>query len=124
MMINRRQNALITVVSSFVLALAATAAWAHAHLDHANPAVGSTVTTPPQEVALWFTENLEPAFSSVEVMDGSGARVDQGKAQISGNTMHIGLNALSLGTYRVRWHAVSVDTHTTEGSFTFRVGGP
>ena len=124
MMINRRQNALITVVSSFVLVLAATAAWAHAHLDHAKPAVGSTVTTPPQEVALWFTQNLEPAFSSVEVTDGSGARVDQGKAAISGNTMQIGLKTVGPGTYRVRWHALAVDTHTTEGSFTFHVGGP
>jgi methionine-rich copper-binding protein CopC len=106
-----------------LVTLAAPAAWAHAHLDHANPAADSTVTTAPQEVALWFTQNLEPAFSSVEVTDGSGARVDAGKAQISGNTMRIGLKALGPGSYRVRWHALSVDTHTTEGSFTFHVGG-
>jgi methionine-rich copper-binding protein CopC len=24
----------------------------------------------------------------------------------------------------VRWHVLSVDTHKTEGSFTFQVGGP
>jgi hypothetical protein len=56
-------------------------------------------------------------------MDGSGARVDQGKAAISGNTMRIGLKTVGPGTYRVRWHALSVDTHTTEGSFNFHVGG-
>jgi copper resistance protein C len=38
--------------------------------------------------------------------------------------MRVGLKSLSPGTYRVRWHALSVDTHKTEGSFTFRVGGP
>ena len=115
---------LIIIVSLFVVALAAPAAQAHAFLDHASPLVGSTVRTAPREVSLSFTQNLEAAFSTVEVTDASGARVDQGKAQISGNTMRVGLKSLTPGSYRVRWHALSVDTHTTEGSFTFQVGGP
>ncbi len=114
----------ITIVSLLLTTLATTAAQAHAFLDHANPLVGSTVRTAPREVSLWFTQNLEPAFSTVEVLDGNGARVDQGKAQISGNTMRVGLKPLAPGSYRVRWHALSVDTHTTQGSFTFQVGGP
>ena len=35
----------------------------------------------------------------------------------------VGLKPLAAGTYRVHWHVLSVDTHTTQGSFTFRVGG-
>jgi methionine-rich copper-binding protein CopC len=115
---------LIAIFASLVLALATTAAQAHAFLDHATPLVGSTVPAAPQQVALTFTQNREPAFSSVEVTDSSGARVDQGKAAVSGNTMQIGLKTIGPGTYRVRWHALSVDTHSTEGSFTFHVGGP
>ncbi len=99
------------------------AAQAHAFLDHATPLVGSTVASAPREVALTFTQNLEAAFSSVEVTDANGARVDQGKAQVSGNTMRVGVKSLPAGTYRVRWQALSVDTHKTEGSFTFTVGG-
>lgn len=114
---------LIAITSALFISLAATAAQAHAFLDHASPLVGSTVQAAPREVSLWFTQNLEPVFSTVEVTDASGARVDQGKAQISGNTMRIGLKALGLGTYRVRWHALSVDTHSTQGNFTFHVGG-
>ena len=111
------------IVSLLVTALAASAAHAHAFLDHASPLVGSTVPAAPHEVTLTFTQNLEAAFSSVEVTDSGGARVDQGKAQVSGNTMRIGLKSLAPGSYRVRWRALSVDTHTTEGSFTFHVGG-
>jgi methionine-rich copper-binding protein CopC len=114
----------IIILSFFCAALAAPAARAHAFLDHASPLVGSTVPSAPREATLWFTQNLEPAFSTVAVTDASGARVDQGKPAISGNTMRIGLKALGSGTYRVRWHALSVDTHTTEGSFTFHVGSP
>lgn len=111
-------------VAFFVMALAAPAAHAHAFLDHASPLVGSTVPTAPHEVTLTFTQNLEAAFSTVEVTDASGAQVSQGNAAVSGNTMRVGLKASGPGTYRVRWHALSVDTHSTEGSFTFHVGGP
>jgi copper resistance protein C len=96
---------------------------AHAFLDHASPLVGSTVSSAPRELALTFTQNLEAAFSSVQVTDANGGRVDSGKPQISGNTMRVGLKSLPQGTYRVRWQVLSVDTHKTEGSFTFRVGG-
>jgi methionine-rich copper-binding protein CopC len=106
-----------------LIALAPIAAQAHAFLDHASPLVGSTVPAAPHEVVLAFTQNLEPAFSTAQVTDSSGTRVDQGKAQVSGNTMTVGLKSLGPGSYKVRWHALSVDTHTTEGAFTFTVGG-
>ena len=112
------------IATSVLISLATTAAQAHAFLDHANPLVGSTVATAPHELTLSFTQNLEAAFSNVEVTGPNGARVDAGKPQISGNTMRVGLKAAGPGTYRVRWHVLSVDTHTTQGSFTFRVGGP
>ena len=110
------------VTSTLLIFMASTAAEAHAFLDHAEPRVGSTVPTAPREVSLTFTQNLEPAFSSVEVSDTNGARVDLGKPSISAGVMRIGLKPLSPGTYKVRWHVLSVDTHTTEGSFSFHVG--
>src|SRR5271168_4003258 len=108
---------LILTVSLLLTALGATAARAHAFLDHASPLVGSTVAAAPHEVSLWFTQNIEAAFSAVEVTDADGARVDLGKPQISGNTMRVGVKSLTPGTYRVRWHVLSVDTHKTEGNF-------
>jgi methionine-rich copper-binding protein CopC len=113
---------LIIIVSLVAMAFGTPAARAHAFLDHASPLVGSTVSTAPHEVSLSFTQSLEPAFSTVTVTDASGAEVSQGKAQVSGNTMRVGLKALGPGSYKVRWHALSVDTHTTEGSFAFHVG--
>jgi len=106
----------------FVLALGANAALAHAHLDHAVPEVGSTVSPAPKDVSLFFTQNLEPAFSTVTVTDANGVDVGQGKAEISGNIMHLALKPLDPGNFTVHWHAVSVDTHITEGTFAFHVG--
>jgi len=100
------------------------AAEAHAALDHAEPGAGSTVQTAPREITLWFTEKLEPAFSTVEVRDADGAKVDQGKVQASATVMRVDLERLPPGTYKVHWRASTVDTHTTEGSFSFHVGQP
>jgi methionine-rich copper-binding protein CopC len=97
------------------------AASAHAMLDHAEPRVGNTVETVPRELKLWFTQKLEAAFSSVTVTDTAGQRVDSGKPRINGNEMSVSLRAIGPGTYQVNWHVLSVDTHTTDGNFTFTV---
>src|ERR1700753_2933943 len=102
---------LIFAASALVTVTAGTAAKAHAFLDHAEPRVGSTVPTAPRELSLSFTQKLEPAFSSVEVSDANGKRVELGKPSINASVMRVGLKQLSPGTYRVRWHALSVDTH-------------
>jgi len=102
----------------------AASALAHAFLDHASPAVGSTVRGPPNGVSLWFTQELEPAFSTVGVLDASGKPVDKGDKQVdSGDRtlLRVSLPPLAPGTYRVRWRVLSVDTHVTEGDFSFEV---
>src|SRR5436190_8965098 len=97
-------------------------ATAHALLDRAEPRVGNTVATAPREVTLWFTQKLEAAFSGVRVTNAAGQRVDAGGTRVNGNVMSVTLRSGGPGTYRVDWKVLSVDTHTTEGSFTFRVG--
>ena len=103
----------------------AARAQAHAFLDHASPAVGSSVPTAPTVVTLWFTQDLEPVFSNVTVTNEAGQRVDLGNARIPPGSLaelQIGLKPLPPGTYLVSWRVVSVDTHPTEGTFTFEVG--
>jgi copper resistance protein C len=110
-----------TVILLMALLGCSTAAQAHAMLDHASPAVGSTVASSPSQVTLYFTEQLEPKFSGAEVRNAAGTRVDRGKS-VSGNMLRITLKALPAGNYNVIWHVLSVDTHETEGSFSFHVG--
>jgi copper resistance protein C len=115
---------LVALVAGAAAIGAAPPAWAHAFLDHASPAVGSSVPAAPPVVTLWFTQDLEPAFSDVTVTNEAGQQVDLGKAQIpqgSPDELQIGLKPLTPGTYLVSWHVVSVDTHPTEGTFTFEI---
>ncbi len=111
------------------LALVLLLAWrthaqAHAFLDHADPKVGSTITQSPTELKLWFTQDLEPAFSKLEVQDGQGKAIDKKDARVDPKEkalLVVSLPPLRSGSYTVIWHVVSVDTHRTQGHFQFTV---
>lgn len=113
---------LLTVIIPLLLSLFTTVADAHAMLERAEPRVGNKVASAPHEVTLWFTQKLEAAFSTITVTNAAGERVDSGKTRVSGNQMSIAIRAGGAGTYRVNWQVLSVDTHRTDGSFTFQVG--
>lgn len=105
-------------------AIFAPAAFAHAFLEHAEPRVGSTVDKPPARITLKFSEALEPAFSTVKVVDGAGQQVDAKDGQVDPKdrtVMSISVPALKPGTYKVIWRALSADTHVTQGDFKFEV---
>jgi copper resistance protein C len=106
------------------LCCAISPASAHAFLETADPAVGATVKAGPAAVTITFTEALEPHFSSISVQDGSGQRVDLGDAHpVAGDATRfaVGLKPLKPGSYKVLWRATSVDTHKTNGSYSFTV---
>ncbi len=110
------------LMAGVLLSLSPAAAFAHAHLSSAMPAENATVSAPTQ-VSLGFTEALEKRFSTIEVQDSSGKRVDDGtiRPETSPARLSVGLPKLPAGTYKVVWHATSVDTHRTEGNFTFAI---
>jgi copper resistance protein C len=122
----RMRSELFCTLSALLLCidLSVGAAHAHAFLDHADPRVGNTVKSPPRTVALWLTQNLENAFSAIEVLDANGSQMNASKASVDTNDrklLRVPVKALPAGTYTVKWHVLSVDTHTTEGNFTFHV---
>jgi hypothetical protein len=106
--------------------LCATLASAHAFLDRAEPKVGSDVSKSPVEVRIWFTQNLEPAFSAITVTGPDDKRVDKNNSHVdpqTPNLLIVSVGELPPGTYRVHWHVVSVDTHPTKGDFKFTIAG-
>ena len=106
-----------------IACLISAAAFAHAMLDRASPPVGSEVAGSPAALSLTYTEPVEPLFSTVEVTDSQGRRMDAAKpvAQGDGQVLQVKLKPLPPGVYTVVWHVISVDTHKTEGHFTFTV---
>jgi copper resistance protein C len=109
---------LIVLIVSFVFVRFVEA---HAFLDHADPKVGSTIHESPSQVTVWMTENLESAFSRLQVFDAKGVEVDKKDTKVNGAIMVVSLEKLSAGTYHVSWQAVATDTHKTSGKFEFTI---
>ena len=117
-------RSLVRLCTTTFLLLVPTLALAHAQLRQADPPVGGTVHSSPAQVELIFSEAVEPRFSAVTVQDAAGAPIDRHDLHVaSGDARHlaVSLGVLPPGTYKVVWHATSVDTHKTEGAFTFTV---
>ena len=107
-----------------LLLLAIGSVSAHAVLDRTDPRAGVSVKTTPSQVKLWFTGALEPAYSRVQVVDAAGKRMDLGDGGVDTTNpalLRVSVPPLAPGTYRVVWHVLSVDSHVTEGQFSFAV---
>ena len=104
--------------------LTAGSAAAHAVLQRAEPRVESRLKRSPEEVKLYFTERLEPAYSSVRVVNERGEQVDRRDAHVdraNPAVLRATLPTLPPGTYKVLWRVLSIDADVTEGGFTFQI---
>jgi hypothetical protein len=114
----------IWLLAVITAGLSAAAARAHAFLDHAVPPVGSTVSASPPEIRLYFSEAIEPRFSGIELTSIDGRPVKTGPSTVDPRDQMqfvLPVPALPSGRYKVTWHVVSVDTHPTQGDFTFEI---
>ncbi len=119
-MLHLRSSALATAL----LLSSSGYALAHAFPTTTNPPAGSTLKMAPTQVVINFTEEIEPHFSTLEVVNATGTRLDKNDAHIGpqgAKQFVVDLSPLTPGTYKVIWHATSVDTHKTQGSFNFTV---
>ncbi|WP_058960175.1 copper homeostasis periplasmic binding protein CopC [Type-E symbiont of Plautia stali] len=100
-------------------------ALAHAHLKTPVPADKAVIDSSPQNLTLTFTEDVEPAFSGVEVLNAQNQPMAVEKAKLN-DKQHDQLivpisKPLPSGNYQVNWHVLSVDGHKTKGSYAFSV---
>jgi methionine-rich copper-binding protein CopC len=97
---------------------------AHAFVDHSDPKVGSEVSPAPTEIKIWFTQDIEPDFSKIEVRDGKGNQVDLKDTHQDSKDKRlliVSVPKLADGEYKVTWSVTSTDTHHTHGDFKFTV---
>ena len=119
---------LLALVAGLALGAEAPGAEAHAWLDRSQPRSGEVVQTGPPEVLLWFSEDIDIAFSYVQVLNSAGERVDNDDFHVHSRKDQPGVTMklnVPNGTYTVIWDVISVvDGHRTKGSFPYFVGAP
>ncbi len=116
----------VVIFAALVFLFAAPRVYAHANLVRSDPPANSAQRTSPPRVQLFFSEAVEPGFSTIAVLDRAGAQSDRRDTRgIAGNAqgLEVSLNELRRGLYTVAWQVLSaVDGHVTKGSFVFTVG--
>jgi copper transport protein len=119
-----RVSAVLVAGALSALALPASAA-AHAVLIKTVPQASVTLSGPPKEVALTYSEAVEPRFAIVSVTDAAGRQVSAGpprRSPTNPDTLIVPLKQTHEGWYLVFWRAISVDGHPVRGAFTYAVG--
>lgn len=112
------------ILTTALLLVSVTQLYAHAHIKQSEPAEDAVLNKAPATISIEYTEALELGLSKLVLKDESGAALEAGKLEhVDGNnkTLSIKPRALKPGVYTVEWGAASVDTHRTEGSFTFKI---
>ncbi len=101
---------------------------AHAELDTVTPADKSTVEGSPAEIVMTFVQDLDPAKSSIRVVNASGTVVIQGGTVASGSPREMTLalpTPLTPGAYQIRWISwSSEDNERDSGTTSFTVVAP
>jgi methionine-rich copper-binding protein CopC len=101
----------------------AIVASAHSFPESETPSAGQTIAAAPSEVIINFDAPIEKLFAKLEVIGADGKNDANGAAQVSddGRRLSVKLGALKPGDYTVKWTVVCIDTHHTEGSYTFSI---
>jgi copper transport protein len=119
-----RVGLIVWVLVAVGLVLPAVAG-AHAALLRTSPSASVVTNGSPPQVALTYSESIEPRFSIVSVTDVNGTQVTSGSpARQPGapQTLVERLQKLPPGWYLVIWRVISADGHPVRGAFTFAVG--
>ena len=117
----------IAILLAFTLALLfPLTASAHAILLRSDPAKDAILNVAPQQVRMWFSEDLNPTLTTAVVVDQNNHRVDQQNAHVTANDareMDVSLASnLSPAVYIVVWRTDSADDgHILRGSFIFTI---
>ncbi|MGE7877837.1 copper resistance protein CopC [Peribacillus muralis] len=120
------KNYLWLVISLFSLLLYPAMAFGHATIISSNPSPNEAMDTLPEKISIQFSENIQPAFHSLEVFSQDGQKVPVQKSAISEQSEKI-LEAKWKGTvdegvYYIKWRVVSSDGHPIEGTIPFQLG--
>lgn len=120
-----RAAAAVLLVATCSLLTPAGAALAHVELDRSEPSAGAVLDTPPAEVFLRFTQDIEEGSFTIRVLDPAGNSVTSGETESGGRAAAVGLARLTdEGTYRVRYRGVAADGHPVDGRLRFRLRFP
>jgi copper resistance protein C len=116
--------AVALVAAALAIALSGGPAWAHATLEHTDPAQDSTVTTPIVTITLTFNEMVRQKNTVITVSGPDGQSYSDGAAHVVDQNVTQAVKPLPNGAVTVSWTSVAPDGDAISGSFGFTVAVP
>ncbi|MDH5740693.1 MAG: copper resistance protein CopC [Nitrospira sp.] len=114
------------LVSVVAFGLPVASAFAHSQLVKAEPPRRAALTKSPTQVRLWFNENIEGDYASLEVLDAKKRPISDKQPTLAPDdpkSIILSLPELAPGKYSVKFRVLSVDGHVVESSYDFSIKG-
>ena len=97
---------------------------AHTVLEEAEPAAGSGLEEPVEQITLTFNSKLETG-SSLTLSNAAGTTIEPASVNLDGQMLTAHLESpLTGGTYQVNWKVLGADGHIIEDSYSFTITTP
>ena len=121
-----RVAAILCLVAIPAPGYAASRAFFHATLIHSTPAANSHLTKPPETIRLVFSEAIVPELSHISLTGADGKALPLRVATDPRDTRTLvgTFTSIQAGRYKVAWHVLSADGHSSGGTFSFTVEAP
>jgi len=121
---NYNQKIWLSLLASLLFLFSSSSAFAHAKYERSDPGRRSISTRSPEVIKIWFSEQLEPAYSTIVVKDENGDSVTEEKATVDPEDkklLILKVPVLKPGKYAVFYKVLSVDGHVVESKYKFRI---
>ena len=115
------RNAIVVALLVFVVAFAATRAYAHAILEDSKPANDSVVTGPDVPILLKFNVRVDAERSRLRLFFPNATLIDLAPDQVSPDTLLTKATGLAPGPYTILWQVLAPDGHISRGEIPFKV---
>lgn len=116
------------VLAVVLIAMCGGVALGHARYVKSDPAKGAVLNRSPQAVRAWFSEELNPNGSVMNVRDARDRVVASGGVDLDDlerKSMIVRVRALAPGKYTVGWRTVSAeDGDVLHDRFSFMIAAP
>lgn len=124
---NLNRQLWLTVFAGLILLASSFNAFAHAQYERSDPGRRAIIARSPQVIKIWFSEQLEPAYSTIVVKDSEGLSMTENLATLDSDDsklLILKLPTLAPGKYTVFYKVLSVDGHVVDAKFNFKIKPP
>ena len=112
-----------TIIFSSLIIMLGSIIFAHMNLEKTEPVHDTTLSSQPQHLQMWFTQEPDLTVTKVE-LKGQDGIIELGEVHLMGEKTLMAMikGNMSDGTYTVNWQTAGDDGHIQKGEFVFQIG--